>query len=106
MEHVYNDRPQSGETSLLQADCSPSDDHCYDSYYKVYNENEEEYFADDNPLSSHKSVEFENFFFSGNLGVKIKKALSGDEVEDDSVDLASLSGERYLTMQIVLTNLP
>lgn len=103
MEHLYNEKPESSESSQLQVDCSPSDDHCYDSYYKVYNENEQEYFADDNPLSSHKSKESENLFFSGNLGVKIKKALSGDEIEDDSVDLASLSGERC---QILFTNLP
>lgn len=94
MEHVYNERLEFDEAVQLQPICSPSGDHCYDSYYKVYNENEQEYFADDNPLSSHKSVESENFVFSGNLGVKIKKALSDDEADENSVDLASLSGER------------
>ena len=105
MEHVYNQRSERSETSP-QADYSPSDDHCYDSYYKVYNENEQEYFADDNPLSSHKNTESDNFVFSGNLGFKIKKALSGDEAEEENVDLASLSGERCLTMQIIFTKPP
>lgn len=72
------------------------DDHCYDSYYKVYNEFEQEYFADDNPLSSSVPSVSEKLVFSGDLGSKIKIALSADDELDDNVELSTLSGERMI----------
>jgi hypothetical protein len=72
------------------------DDHCYDSYYKVYNEFEQEYFADDNPLSSSAPSDSEKLIFSGDLGSKIKIALSADDELDDNVELSTLTGERII----------
>ena len=73
------------------------DDHCYDSYYKVYNEFEQEYFADDNPLSTSAPSVSEKLVFSGDLGSKIKIALSADDELDDNGEMSTLTGERITT---------
>lgn len=58
--------------------------HCYDSYYAVYSENDQEYFADDNPLSALNIEESRRLDFSGDLGNKIKQ--SADDAEGGMFD--------------------
>lgn len=70
-------------------------DHCYDSYYSVYNESEQEYFADDNPLSQYKNEDAHGRKFSGVLGVRIEQSL--DVSSDDEDELDELSGETQST---------
>ena len=66
--------------------------HCYDSYYKVYSEQEDEYFVDDNPLSTSKSPEVDRAEFSGTLGARMKHARS-EEVDMDDNSMANFVGE-------------
>lgn len=80
MEDVYDGRTTSDVsigTTSPPSNRSSRNDHCYDSYYAVYTENEEEYFADDNPLpsSSPKNPGTMNRKFSGLLGTRIRKSL-------------------------------
>lgn len=67
-------------------------DHCYDSYYSVYNNSEQEYFADDNPLSLDKSDLSNRRKFSGVLGVRIEQSLDVGSDDDDPLD--NLSGKK------------
>lgn len=67
-------------------------DHCYDSYYKVYSEQAEEYFVDDNPLSTTKAPEVDRTEFSGTLGVRMKHAHS-EEIDPDDNSMANYNGE-------------
>ena len=69
--------------------------HCYDSYYKVYGEQEDEYFVDDNPLSTSKAPEIDKTEFSGTLGVRMKHARSEDIDIDDNL-MANFVGKTNL----------
>ena len=77
MEEAYDDRNISDGSGVTTVpSCCSRIDHCYDSYYAVYTENEEEYFADDNPLpSSPKNPIITSRKFSGVLGNRIRKSL-------------------------------